>query len=623
MKKLYYLAFVLCCLISYSVNSQSVYSEDFEDPNFLNQGWTTMQGATANAPDWQHNTQYGNYSVGCAVSYSWRNGANFTSDNFLISPEIDLTGVQDKDIELSYFWFNVNSSGAYLDPHDVYVMDTLPTSVNDILTNGELIIKEVGDGLGQHNKVVVPFKDYIDKKVYLVFHHSTTAQELIAIDDIRIGKPVLFDIQVNSLDVETYGFSMLGFYPPEQLPKFPYALTLENAGIEPIGGFVSDLTVSQQTDNFVEENSSVLQVGSQITTRGIWEVTDPMLLTSYDLEVNVTIDQTDDIPVNNMASRNNAVRVGNTWYGRVEPVYYDLMSSSGNDVFQGVTGNTRVTADNYINLPPLLQGPSGESVNKVLYGASFNLNTQGSLNRIKNVQVQVAPKSTGQRTWVEVYEYDNAFNTIGQEVKPIFTSDVILVPTGYDDGSIHTLVYDFEPFGGLGFEHNGNFVVCVVEEANVDALSIGILGFRDFFGNWSSGNSGIHAVTYQAGVEEVTTPFANSELYQYTNGQPVLTTWPISLEMMLFNGVQPNHDLSSAIKVYPNPVNDVAFIQIEESFKAKQLIVRDITGRNLLENDNLLGRTRVELNLSEFDSGVYFVEISNGEHTATKKVVLK
>jgi len=86
-----YLTFLLVLMASVAF-SQTIWSEDFEGGLG---NWTTID-ADGDGRDWAIgsapaiNVQSG---TNCAISYSWFQGVALTPNNYLISPEIDLTGV--------------------------------------------------------------------------------------------------------------------------------------------------------------------------------------------------------------------------------------------------------------------------------------------------------------------------------------------------------------------------------------------------------------------------------------------------------------------------------------------------------------------------------------------------
>ena len=59
------------------------------------------------------------------------------------------------------------------------------------------------------------------------------------------------------------------------------------------------------------------------------------------------------------------------------------------------------------------------------------------------------------------------------------------------------------------------------------------------------------------------------------------------------------------IKIYPNPSNDIFYIEAAEATKA---IVTDLQGRKVLETND-----SHQINLKENPSGIYFLQLMNEE----------
>ena len=75
------------------------------------------------------------------------------------------------------------------------------------------------------------------------------------------------------------------------------------------------------------------------------------------------------------------------------------------------------------------------------------------------------------------------------------------------------------------------------------------------------------------------------------------------------------------LSVYPNPVDDSFMIDNMESLDIKSLSIFDINGRTVKNiNVNSIGN---EINISDLNSGIYFLNIDTENGTATKKIIKK
>lgn len=70
--------------------------------------------------------------------------------------------------------------------------------------------------------------------------------------------------------------------------------------------------------------------------------------------------------------------------------------------------------------------------------------------------------------------------------------------------------------------------------------------------------------------------------------------------------------INSPIQIFPNPASNFIFIQSDNSKQIKTAIIKDILGRTILTTDNMT------IDLSQFQSGLYFIEINtdNGKYLA-------
>lgn len=100
----------------------------------------------------------------------------------------------------------------------------------------------------------------------------------------------------------------------------------------------------------------------------------------------------------------------------------------------------------------------------------------------------------------------------------------------------------------------------------------------------------------------------------YDEGESLTTD---TLEATITVGVK---ELQNMISIYPNPVREVLKIELlsNQSF---DITLRDVTGRRV---SNMEGNgKKAYINVSNFDKGLYFVEIRSGNETLIKKVIIE
>ncbi|ESU28182.1 hypothetical protein FLJC2902T_15270 [Flavobacterium limnosediminis JC2902] len=78
--------------------------------------------------------------------------------------------------------------------------------------------------------------------------------------------------------------------------------------------------------------------------------------------------------------------------------------------------------------------------------------------------------------------------------------------------------------------------------------------------------------------------------------------------------------ISSKLSVYPNPVNNVVNISNAENLQINTVVINDINGRTV-KTVNVNGVAETQINVSDLNSGIYFMNIETNEGTATKKII--
>ena len=82
----------------------------------------------------------------------------------------------------------------------------------------------------------------------------------------------------------------------------------------------------------------------------------------------------------------------------------------------------------------------------------------------------------------------------------------------------------------------------------------------------------------------------------------------------------------SLFSVYPNPFNPITNIQISTSNNSYiEIFVYDIKGRqiySILKNRQISGHQSIQINGSEWETGIYFLELKKGKNRLIKKIML-
>lgn len=128
---------------------------------------------------------------------------------------------------------------------------------------------------------------------------------------------------------------------------------------------------------------------------------------------------------------------------------------------------------------------------------------------------------------------------------------------------------------------------------------------------------------------------SNSNLkLDYTIGEPIILTKSNGTTTLTQGFHQPNYQFVTKvskslkdiveIKIFPNPTNE--FVQIEISKMNNLNLVYDIidlTGKYLINNNKIVNE-QTQLNIKNFPSGTYFIQIRNeNENQATTYSIIK
>jgi len=76
--------------------------------------------------------------------------------------------------------------------------------------------------------------------------------------------------------------------------------------------------------------------------------------------------------------------------------------------------------------------------------------------------------------------------------------------------------------------------------------------------------------------------------------------------------------LANNISVFPNPAIDRLVIETSNNEKVNAVKVFDVLGKLLVDN-KVEGTERLELNVTDLEKGIYYMEITTGNGKAVKK----
>ncbi len=113
---------------------------------------------------------------------------------------------------------------------------------------------------------------------------------------------------------------------------------------------------------------------------------------------------------------------------------------------------------------------------------------------------------------------------------------------------------------------------------------------------------------------------------QYTESGPQLAigagkvdAYQAILMALQANGIEQHSVSDSRCRVYPNPVEDKAFVVIEGDENQYDVQLFDMSGRQLMHQTMTYGVNN--LDMQAYASGCYFIKINDGKNIITKKVI--
>ncbi|MFP4447131.1 MAG: Ig-like domain-containing protein [Bacteroidales bacterium] len=140
--------------------------------------------------------------------------------------------------------------------------------------------------------------------------------------------------------------------------------------------------------------------------------------------------------------------------------------------------------------------------------------------------------------------------------------------------------------------------------------------------------NGESKTTDESGVAEFMEIEPGTKSYQVTmsgydseSGTVTVEDGDVSKSIVMTESATNINELEKhGIEVYPNPTDGVFYITNKENAKM-ELVISDITGKSILKK--AIEDSRNQINLSDYATGIYILQISRGEDTYSGKIILK
>ncbi|MBR5254899.1 MAG: T9SS type A sorting domain-containing protein, partial [Bacteroidales bacterium] len=78
-----------------------------------------------------------------------------------------------------------------------------------------------------------------------------------------------------------------------------------------------------------------------------------------------------------------------------------------------------------------------------------------------------------------------------------------------------------------------------------------------------------------------------------------------------------------AVSLYPNPASDNATLDINGLNQDAKIVISDLQGRILSQDNINAGTTRYTINVSDMASGVYYIRIITNNVVSTQKLIVE
>jgi hypothetical protein len=79
--------------------------------------------------------------------------------------------------------------------------------------------------------------------------------------------------------------------------------------------------------------------------------------------------------------------------------------------------------------------------------------------------------------------------------------------------------------------------------------------------------------------------------------------------------------MESALSVYPNPTGDQLFVTAEENIEA--VTIYNVLGAMVCDEQNVMNNEQFTMNVSDLNSGVYFVKVRTANTESVRRIVKK
>ncbi len=187
-----------------------------------------------------------------------------------------------------------------------------------------------------------------------------------------------------------------------------------------------------------------------------------------------------------------------------------------------------------------------------------------------------------------------------------------VTPVGQDDVFILKLSQCISPLAPVNTTTNQ--IICAGNSAMLSTAATGTV-------NWYASPS---STTALASGTLFVTPVLTSGTYTYYAQAQSCTNSPsmtaISVSVSTCTGLNKSIENANAIYLYPNPTKDKLNIVLSALVANSEIKIYDALGSFIYTN-NYLSASKIEIDMSQFPNGIYFIQINNVNGMITKKII--
>ncbi|ESU24818.1 hypothetical protein FEDK69T_03710 [Flavobacterium enshiense DK69] len=271
-----------------------------------------------------------------------------------------------------------------------------------------------------------------------------------------------------------------------------------------------------------------------------------------------------------------------------------------------------------------LQGPNGDKGSRLMWksGLAAAWGTRTAGNNIIEIEVDINPGTRGASLndfGLSLFNSDRTKQLCGFRVDAA-SGELFLVAYSYPQGAPgpNNYIYPIDvdtpvllpqnQYSRIGVSFNSVTGAVLIKGPGIGAAGIGIPG--------SAAGIVPNQTELLATAGASATPLnAASATMTFDNFLIKASATDTLLGTEAFTSVE-----SSKLSVYPNPANNIVTISNAENLQINAVVITDVNGRTV-KTLEFGGVAETQINVSDLNSGIYFMSIDTNEGTATKKII--